>query len=60
MGTPQGDRNLISFSLNAKLTFHEPFLHRDDDTFGIGMGYARVGSHASARSAPCSGVDRDR
>jgi porin len=52
MGTPQGDRNLIAFSLNAGLTFHEPFLHRDNDTFGIGMGYARVASHAS-------GLDRD-
>lgn len=52
MGTPEGDRNLISFSLNAGLTFHEPFLHRDDDTFGIGMGYAKVGSHAS-------GLDQD-
>ncbi len=47
MGTPDGDRNLVSFSLNAGFTFHEPFAHRDDDTFGIGMGYAKVGSHAS-------------
>ena len=46
MGTPEGDRNLIDFSLNAGLTFHEPLLHRDVDTFAIGMGYARVGSHA--------------
>ncbi|MGH7049022.1 MAG: carbohydrate porin, partial [Stellaceae bacterium] len=42
MGTPLGDRNLIDFSLNAGITLHEPFPHRDDDTFGIGMGYARV------------------
>lgn len=41
-GAPQSDRNLIVFSLNAGLNFHEPILHRDDDTFGIGMGYARV------------------
>ena len=47
MGTPEEDRNLIDFSLNAGLTFHEPFLHRDDDTFGIGMGYAHVSSRAS-------------
>jgi porin len=52
MGTPEGDRNLISFSLNAGFTFHEPFAHRDDDTFGLGMGYAKVGSHAS-------GLDQD-
>ncbi len=52
MGTPDADRNLISFSLNAGLTMHEPFLHRDDDTFGLGMGYTRVSSKAS-------GLDQD-
>jgi porin len=48
MGTPDEDRNLVDFSLNAGLTVHEPFLNRDDDTFGLGMGLAHVGSHASA------------
>ncbi len=48
LGAPQADRNLITFSMNAGLTFHEPFLHRDDDTFGIGMGYAKVSSAAAA------------
>jgi len=52
MGTPLSDRNLISFSLNAGMTFHEPFLHRDDDTFGVGMGYAQVSSRAAS-------LDRD-
>jgi porin len=52
MGTPDGDRNLIAFSMNAGLTFHEPFLQRDDDTFGIGMGFAQVSSRAAA-------LDRD-
>ncbi|HUA64195.1 MAG TPA: carbohydrate porin, partial [Alphaproteobacteria bacterium] len=37
MGTPQEDRNLIDFSLNAGFTLSEPLPHRDDDTFGIGM-----------------------
>jgi porin len=46
------DRNLIDFSLNAGFTFHEPFLHRDDDTFGVGMGYAHVSGRAAA-------LDRD-
>ncbi len=46
MTTFEGDRNLIGFSLNAGLTFHEPFLHRDVDTFGIGIGCAKVGGHA--------------
>jgi len=52
MGTPLADRNLINFSLNAGLTFREPILHRDDDTFGIGMGYAHVSGRAAA-------LDRD-
>src|SRR5208282_5046052 len=48
MGTPETDRNLVNFSLNAGLTLHEPIFGRDDDTFGIGMGYAHVSSSASA------------
>jgi porin len=48
MGSPQGDRNLISVSLNAGVVIHEPIRHRDDDTFGIGMGYTHVTSGASA------------
>jgi porin len=44
---PQADRNLISFSMNAGLTFHEPFRHRDDDTFAVGMGYTKVSSAAA-------------
>ena len=48
LGAPQSDRNLITISLNAGLTFHEPFLGRDDDTFGIGMGYTKVSSAATA------------
>lgn len=52
MGTPQEDRNLISFSLNAGLLMHEPLPRRDDDTFGIGMGLAHVSGRASA-------LDRD-
>ncbi len=48
LGAPQADRNLITFSVNAGLTFHEPFLHRDDDTFGIGMGFAKVSGSAAA------------
>jgi porin len=42
MGTPLQDRNTLDFSMNAGFTFHEPIRNRDDDTFGIGMGYARV------------------
>jgi porin len=48
MGTPEVDRNLIDFGMNAGLVFHEPILHRDDDSLGIGMGYAHVSSRAAA------------
>ncbi len=47
MGTPQVDRNLIVFSMNAGFNFHEPILHRDDDSFGVGIGYAKVSSRAA-------------
>ena len=52
MATPAEDRNVIDFSLNAGVTFHEPIPHRGDDTCGVGMGYAKVGDHAA-------GLDRD-
>jgi porin len=52
MYTPLSDRNLISFSLNAGLLMHEPIRHRDDDVFGLGLGYARVSDSAS-------GLDQD-
>jgi porin len=48
MGTPQTDRNLIDFSLNVGMTLHDPIPHRDDDTLGIGLGYAHVSGGASA------------
>jgi porin len=51
MGTPETDRNTIVLSANLGLTFHEPFLHRDDDTFGIGMGYAKVSARAAGADA---------
>jgi porin len=51
MGTPMTDRNLIDFSLNIGLTFREPFMHRDDDVFGIGLGYTHVSSQAAALDA---------
>jgi porin len=47
MGTPLGDRNLIDFSMNAGFVMHEPIQERDDDNFGIGVGYAHVSSRAA-------------
>jgi porin len=48
MWTPIQDRNLITFSLNAGVTMHEPIFGRDDDTFGLGMGYTHVSSGQQA------------
>jgi len=39
---PQANRNEITLGVNAGLTFHEPIMHRDQDTFAIGMGFAKV------------------
>jgi porin len=52
MGTPQTDRNSIDFSLNAGFTLHEPIPLRDNDTIGIGVGYADVSNRAV-------GLDKD-
>jgi porin len=52
MFTPFQDRNLISFSVDAGLTLHEPLQGRANDTFGLAMGVARVSNSAS-------GYDRD-
>lgn len=46
MGTPQTDRNLVDFSMNVGFTLHEPIPLRDDDTVGLGFGYAHVSDRA--------------
>jgi porin len=48
MDAPQADRNLISFSANAGVVYHDPFRNRPDDTVGLGMGYVRVSSQVAA------------
>jgi porin len=47
MGTPEQNRNLVDFSMNAGFNFHEPILHRVDDTLGVEMGYAKVSNRAA-------------
>jgi porin len=47
MGAP-GDRNLVSFSVNAGVTMKAPLPGRDDDTFGIGWGIAKLSGNAIA------------
>ncbi|MFL5257724.1 MAG: carbohydrate porin [Rhodopila sp.] len=45
MGAP-GDRNLVSFGANAGITVKAPLPGRDDDTFGVGWGIAKIGGNA--------------
>ena len=47
MGAP-GDRNLINFSVNAGVTLKAPLPTRDDDTLGVGFGFAKVSGGAIA------------
>ncbi len=47
MGAPN-DRNLIDASLNAGVNVKAPLPGRDNDTFGIGYGWAHVSGRASA------------
>jgi porin len=51
-GSPQEDRNLIDVSFVTGLTLADPLPGRDNDTAGVGFGYARIGSAARA-------LDRD-
>ena len=48
MGTPQGNRNPIVFSLNAGFTLRGPFVSRPGDTAGLAMEYARVSGAQAA------------
>ena len=47
MYTPQADRNLIDFALNAGLVWHDPLPNRATDTASLGMGYTHVSSSAA-------------
>ncbi len=57
MDTPQGDRNLIDFSLNAGLVYHDPVANRADDTLAIGMGYAHVSKSVQAYDRAVAALD---
>ncbi|MGA9865318.1 MAG: carbohydrate porin [Acetobacteraceae bacterium] len=51
MGAP-GNRNLISFSVNAGVVLKAPLPSRDDDSLGLGFGVVKVSNQAAA-------LDRD-
>jgi porin len=42
MGTPETDRNLVVFSINAGLNLKDPLPGRADDTFGVAVEFAHV------------------
>ncbi len=52
MGTPEGDRNLVDYSFNGGIVWHDPVRNRADDTVGLGVGFAHVSNRAA-------GYDRD-
>lgn len=52
MGTPQTDRNLLTFSVNTGLVCRGPFKNRVYDTLALGLGFVRVSSQAA-------GLDRE-
>ena len=56
MGAP-GDRNQANFSINTGLTLKAPLPGRDDDTFGIGYGLARISGSASQLDADQAAFD---
>ena len=45
MGAP-GDRNLANFSANGGITLKAPLPGRDNDSAGIGFGFAKIGPNA--------------
>lgn len=47
MGAPS-DRNVVDFSANAGIVLKAPFAGRDNDSVGLALGFADIGSHASA------------
>ena len=58
MGTPEANRNLADFSLNAGVVFHDPFANRPDDTVALGMGYAHVSHQATAADRDAAALAR--
>ena len=51
MGTPQSDRNLITFSANGGLALKAPFQGRDGDIVGLGFGYGLISGNTRGYDA---------
>jgi porin len=56
MGTPQSDRNLVTFSFDGGIVYHDPLPNRADDTLGLGVGYARVSSRAAGLAGDAAAI----
>ena len=57
MGAPK-DQNQIDFSLNAGLNYRALFEGRDDDTFGLGLGYTHVSTRAKGNDIDSGAIGR--
>ena len=57
MGTPQGNRNLVDYSFNGGVVWHDPLRNRPDDTVGLGVGYAHVSRSAAALDRDTAAID---
>ena len=60
MGTPQSDRNLITFSANGGLALKAPFQGRDGDIVGLGFGYGLISGNTRGLRRRCRQLCRTR
>ncbi len=56
MGAPEADRNLVTFSFDGGVVYHDPLPNRADDTVGLGVGFARVGAQAAGLASDTAAV----
>ena len=50
-------QNVVDFSINGGLTLTAPLAGREDDTFGLGFGYAHVSNRARAYDRDLAHLD---
>ena len=55
--TAPSNQNLVDFSVNGGLTLTAPLAGRDDDTAGLGFGYAHISSRAQAYDQDVAALD---
>ena len=57
MGTPQTNRNLVDYSVNGGVVYHDPIRNRTDDTLGFGFGFAHVSRQVAAADRDAAVLD---